>query len=230
MRAYGRFFQHWFVQDFGKEGYPEDLAHITAYARDFQMRKSRTGDVQTLQLSEGYVISTNNRPVGPDYQRISISITLADGSPYLDLEYEVEDKGATPLAESTVVPFPLNLPKASFRLGQMGSVIDPSRDIVEGANRSLWCVDGWIDASDDRVGMSVMPVDMPLVSIGDTGLYRFEPERVPREPAIYAHLSNTQWGTNFPQWLGRRFPLSYQAGAARRRLEAGKAMDLRARL
>jgi alpha-mannosidase len=201
MRAYGRFFQHWFVQDFGKEGYPEDLAHITAYARDFQIGKSRTGDVQTLQLSEGCVISTNNRPVGPDYQRISISITLADGSPYLDLDYEVEDKGATPLAESTVVPFPLNLPKASFRLGQVGSVIDPARDIAEGANRSLWCVDGWIDASDDRVGMSVMPVDMPLVSIGNTGIYRFEPERVPREPIVYAHLSNTQWGTNFPQWL-----------------------------
>ena len=42
---------------------------------------------------------------------------------------------------------------------------------------------------------------MPLISIGNTGIYRFEPERVPKESTIYAHLSNTQWGTNFPQWL-----------------------------
>ncbi|HET6312794.1 MAG TPA: glycosyl hydrolase-related protein, partial [Chloroflexia bacterium] len=33
------------------------------------------------------------------------------------------------------------------------------------------------------------------------GIFAFEPARVPSRPTIYAHLSNTQWGTNFPQWL-----------------------------
>jgi hypothetical protein len=42
---------------------------------------------------------------------------------------------------------------------------------------------------------------MPLVSIGNPGIFRFEPDRMPNEPLVYAHLSNTQWGTNFPQWL-----------------------------
>jgi hypothetical protein len=28
---------------------------------------------------------------------------------------------------------------------------------------------------------------------------------VPSEPLVYAHLSNTQWGTNFPQWLEGNF-------------------------
>jgi alpha-mannosidase len=200
MRAYGRFFQPWFVQDFGKEGYPEDLAHITAYARGFQVSKSRGPSVQALHLSGGKIMSNAARARLPG-QTIGIKLSLTGNSPYLDIEYIIQGKEATPLAESAVVPFPLKLPKASFRLGQVGSVIDPARDIAAGANRSLWCVDGWIDASDDRVGMSVMPVDMPLVSIGNTGIYRFEPERAPMEPLIYAHLSNTQWGTNFPQWL-----------------------------
>ena len=118
----------------------------------------------------------------------------------VSLDYTIEGKKATHLAESTVVAFPLNLPKAAFRLGQTGSVIDPARDIAEGANRSLWCAD-WVDASDDRVGMTIVPVDMPLVSVGDTGIYKFSPQQVPADPVIYAHLSNTQWGTNFPQWL-----------------------------
>ena len=39
MRAYGLYFQDWFVQDFGKQGYPEDSQHITAYARDFKLEK-----------------------------------------------------------------------------------------------------------------------------------------------------------------------------------------------
>ncbi|HYP41887.1 MAG TPA: glycoside hydrolase family 38 C-terminal domain-containing protein [Chloroflexia bacterium] len=201
MRSYGQFFQPWFVQDFGKESYPEDTAHITAYARDFQVRKSQGPSVQVLHLTDGRIMPSNVGCTELPGQMIDITFSLAGNSSYLDIEYSIRGKEATPLAESTVVPFPLNLPKPSFRLGQVGSVIDLARDIAEGANRSLWCVDGWIDASDDRVGMSVMPIDMPLVSIGNTGIYRFEPERVPREPVIYAHLSNTQWGTNFPQWL-----------------------------
>jgi alpha-mannosidase len=61
-------------------------------------------------------------------------------------------------------------------------------------------VDGWVDASDDRAGMALIPIDMPLVSIGNIGIFTFEPERVPTEPIIYSHLFNTQWGTNFRQW------------------------------
>jgi alpha-mannosidase len=80
-------------------------------------------------------------------------------------------------------------------------VIDAARDIREGANRYLWCVDRWVSASDGRAGMAVMPRDMPLISIGDPGIYRFSTDRVPTEPTIYSHLFNTQWGTNFPQWL-----------------------------
>src|SRR6185503_17463552 len=37
LRAYGTLFQDWFVQDFGKTGYPEDSVHLTAYARDFEL-------------------------------------------------------------------------------------------------------------------------------------------------------------------------------------------------
>nr|AIA15765.1 Unknown Function [uncultured bacterium] len=119
----------------------------------------------------------------------------------MELEYRVENKQATPLTESMVVPFSINIRKPVFRLGQVGSTIDPTRDIAEGANRELWCVDRWVDVSDDRSGLAIVPKDMPLVSIGNVGIYRFEAGRVPEEPVVYAHLANTQWGTNFPQWL-----------------------------
>ncbi len=199
MRAYGLFFQDWFVQDFGKQGYPEDSRHVTAYARNFKLVKSNQSNEQTILLTGGKLRAAGaNSEVLPE-QSISIKITLRYPA-RIDLEYKVEGKEATPLAESTVVPFPLNLPKPIFRIVQTGSVIDPARDIASGANRYLWCAD-CLDASDDRVGLSITPLDMPLVSIGSPGIFRFDPDRKPCEPLIYAHLSNTQWGTNFPQWL-----------------------------
>jgi hypothetical protein len=199
IRSYGLYFQDWFVQDFGKTGYPEDSEHLTAWARGFSHRQAGPN---RLLMEGGTLVSRKDEGevTGAPDQRISIEISLPDDGPYVDLTYRIEGKVATPLAESAVVAFPLNLPKATFRLGQVGSVIDPGRDIAPGANRSLWCVDGWVDATDDRLGFGVIPLDMPLVSIGSVGIFEFEPERVPREPVVYSHLFNTQWGTNFRQW------------------------------
>ena len=196
MRAYGLFFQDWFVHDFGKQGYPEDSQHVTAYARDFELVRESKHSI----LLKGGRLRTEGQAYALPAQSVSIRISLHPLSAGVELEYIVEGKEATPLAESTVVPFPTNVARPVFRLGQTGSVIDPARDIVEGANHYLWCAD-WLDVSDGRVGLTVAPVDMPLLSAGEPGIYRFDPSRVPTEPVIYAHLSNTQWGTNFPQWL-----------------------------
>lgn len=202
MRAYGLFFQDWFVQDFGKQGYPEDSRHTTAYARDFKLEKVHDESGDYILLSGGQLRAQppTNQALPSQTVSITIKFGLDASTPFLDLEYRVQGKEATPLAESTVVPFPMNLPKPTFRIGQTGSIIDPARDIIEGANRELWCAD-WVYATDDRVGLCILPIDMPLVSIGNTGIFRFEPARVLTEPLIYAHLSNTQWGTNFSQWL-----------------------------
>ncbi|MEO8285053.1 MAG: DUF5054 domain-containing protein [Chloroflexota bacterium] len=223
LRAYGLYFQDWFVHDFGRPGYPEEIPHVTGYARDFKLDRVNDKDGEAILLTNGSVQAQGE---GREYippQNVSIRISVGSSGGYsntnkrtfsvLDkvyLDYTIHGKVATALAESSVVPFPINLPKAAFRLGQTGSVIDPARDIVEGANRNLWCVDGWIDATDDRRGLAVFPMDTPLVSIGNTGIYRFEPERVPTEPVMYAHLSNTQWGTNFPQWLEGDFTFRVQ--------------------
>jgi alpha-mannosidase len=202
MRAYGLYFQDWFVHDFGKQGYPEDSQHITAYARDFKLEKVHSEQGTVLRLTGGRLRATGSgNPVLPE-QTISIEISLgvAGHQPQVDIEYRVEGKEAIPLAESTVVPFPLNIRTPTFLLGQTGSVIDPAHDVVEGANRYLWCAD-WLYTSKGNLGMSVIAEDMPLFGLGDPGIYRFDPARVPTEPVVYAHLSNTQWGTNFPQWL-----------------------------
>jgi hypothetical protein len=196
MRAYGLFLQDWFVHDFGKQGYPEDSQHVTAYARDFEL--VRESDFSLL-LKGGRLRAVGKADTLPA-QTVSIRLSLQPGTSYVNLEYMVEGKEATPLAESTVVPFPVNIARPGFRLGQTGSVIDPARDIVDGSNRYLWCAD-WLDMSDGRFGIMVAPEDMPLLSAGDPGIYRFDRTRVPTEPVVYAHLSNTQWGTNFPQWL-----------------------------
>jgi hypothetical protein len=169
------------------------------------LEKIRDGSTPFIRLSGGKLHAQDDRVRSLPEQSISIEIRLARNiRGFIEVRYYVENKEATPFAESSIVPFPLNLRRPSFRIGQAGSVIDPARDIVAGANRSLWCAD-WAYASNDSMGIGIALDDMPLVSIGSTGIFEFAPDRVPEGSTMYAHLSNTQWGTNFPQWLEGSF-------------------------
>jgi alpha-mannosidase len=122
----------------------------------------------------------------------------------------VRGKVATPQPEAASAVFPLNLTHPTFRLGQIGSVIDPNRQIAPGANHVLWCVDNWLDAGDDRRGMGIIPLDAPLFSIGSLGIYEYPITRALETPLVYGHLFNTQWGTNFPQWHEGDFTFRYR--------------------
>ena len=139
LRAYGLYFQDWFVHDFGKQRYPEHSRHVTAYARNFKLEKVRGEYDSTIRLTGGRLRAEGDAWTDIPDQEISLDISGGSlhNQSYIELAYHVKGKGATPLAESTVVPVPLNLRKPIYRMSQTGSVIDPARDIVEGANREL---------------------------------------------------------------------------------------------
>src|SRR5207248_9073071 len=94
LRAYGTLFQDWFVQDFGKTGYPEASVHLTAYARDFELSSARgTHAAPALEMSggtlqPGSLVATMAAPE----QRISIKVSLPEEAAWIDLEYRVSGK------------------------------------------------------------------------------------------------------------------------------------------
>ncbi len=210
LRAYGRLFQDWFIADFGRPGYPEDWPHLTAWAGGYRAALTRGPGRQTLLLTGGRLRPERAGPTVAPAQTIDLAISLYDDLPVVDFTYHVRGKAATPLAEGATAVFPLNLTRPTFRIGQTGAVIDPARDIAPGANRSLWAVETWVDVTDDRHGLGIIPIDAPLVSLGSLGLFEYLPERVPAAPVVFGHLFNTQWGTNFPQWQEGDFAFRYR--------------------
>jgi hypothetical protein len=210
LRAYGLLFQDWFIADFGKAGEPENWPHLAAWAGDYTATWEHGPHRRTILLTGGTLRPTRNGPTIAPAQTVDLAITLYDHLPAVDLRYTVRGKGATPQPEAATAVFPLNLALPTFRLGQVGSVIDPSRQIAPGANHALWCVDNWLDAGDDRRGMGIFPLDAPLISIGSLGIYEYPITRSLDTPLVYGHLFNTQWGTNFPQWHEGDFTFRYR--------------------
>jgi hypothetical protein len=48
--------------------------------------------------------------------------------------------------------------------------------------------------------VSLCPLDSPLVSLDQPGLWWWTMDFVPKKPAVFVNLYNNMWNTNFPLW------------------------------
>ena len=137
----------------------------------------------------------------PFAKSITLEYTLSAGQPYLDLEWTIDDKTANPLPEGGWLCFPFNLENPKFELARLGSLIDPARDIIDGGNRHLLCLNsGMTVTGPDGFGVGLCPLDSPLVSLDEPGLWRFSLHYTPKRARVFINLYNNQWDTNFPLW------------------------------
>ena len=135
---------------------------------------------------------------------VTLQFTLYRGKvPYVDMQWSVTGKQADPWPEAGWTCLPFNFVQPRFRLGRVGSIIDPSKDIVPGANHDVFCLSSGLTVSGSGGGtaVGVVPLDSALVSLGRPGLYRYDKQWKDREAKVFVNLFNNIWGTNFQQWI-----------------------------
>jgi hypothetical protein len=119
----------------------------------------------------------------------------------LDLELTLHHKPADPWPEAGWIVLPFNIDSPRFRLGRLGSIVDPAADVVAGSNRNLFAVNtGAALFGADGRGVGLCAPDDPLLSLDKPGAWTYEPDFVPRKPVVYVQLFNNQWTTNFRFW------------------------------
>ena len=213
LKSYAYDLEPWFLADFGRPGYPE-VPHRTF---------SAPGDGARAENGPGWGRITTSLPQAPESVEdmgnpslVTRTITLRENEPWVELEYRLTGKDESPLLEAGHVLFPFSARRPRYAINKTGTVVDPATDIARGANRLLHACERWVDVQDGRAGMLVIPLDSPLFSIGSMAIERFDPDAQPGDPVLHFNLFNTQWGTNFPQWIGGdlrfRFRLVPHAG------------------
>lgn len=130
-----------------------------------------------------------------------LAITLQKGMPYVDLEMTIKDKEKDNWPQADWFCFPFKLTQPTFSVGRTLGVMDPLSDIMYGANRDLYAVGAGVSMTDiDGAGVTVCPIDHPLVSLDRPGIWRYSLDFVPQKPVVYINLFNNQWNTNFRYW------------------------------
>ena len=155
--------------------------------------------VQATPLGKSIVL--HSADAAPFAKSLTLKYTLYDAQPYLDVEWVVDGKTPDPIPEGGWLCLPFNLAQPRFELARLGSLIDPARDIVDGGNRHLLCLNsGMTVTGPDGFGVGLCPLDSPLVSLDEPGLWRFSLHYTPRRARVFINLYNNQWDTNFPLW------------------------------
>ena len=134
-------------------------------------------------------------------QSVSIRITLYANHPYADLKIGLQ-KQPDGWPEAGWICLPFRIEEPQYRIGRLGSIIDPLKDIIENSNtRMLWTNTG-VALFNNQGGVGFCPVESPLISLGEPGCHHFDKNYKPQKPTVYINLYNNTWATNFREWWG----------------------------
>jgi hypothetical protein len=197
VKSYCKYVADWVLNDFAKPGLPpaSEVPHRTASPEKFTLKVHRGPVADVAELTAA---ASEKVP-----HAVTLRVTLPHDQPYVDFEWEVAGKKPDPWPEAGWLAFPLAIDQPTFRLGRLGSVVDPAKDICRSANFDNFCLNTGLNVlGRDGSGVGICPIDSPLVSLGQPGMYRYTRSFEPRKPVVLVNLFANVFGTNFQQWIG----------------------------
>ena len=131
---------------------------------------------------------------------LTTRLTLPLDQPWVELAVTLHDKPADAWPEAGWICLPFKIDEPQFRLGRLGSIVDPAKDIVAGCNFHQFALNGGLTVMGSGRGVGLCALDSPLVSLGEPGCWRYSQNFTPRRARVFINLFNNQWSTNFRLW------------------------------
>jgi hypothetical protein len=141
-----------------------------------------------------YVIQSLEAPgcVGPLKQ----SVFLPDSADYVECE-SWWDMGLDVQPEATYILYPFNVPNANARLDLGGQSMVVGSEQLPGVCLDYFTVQGWVDLSNDELGVTVAMPDNPMVQLGDFHFAHNQAECTLERAILLGWVTNNYWETNF---------------------------------
>ncbi|WP_158578601.1 glycoside hydrolase family 38 N-terminal domain-containing protein [Spongiactinospora rosea] len=114
--------------------------------------------------------------------------------------------------ESVYIAFPIGLDPDGFGflLDLNGVPCAPNDDQLPGVSFDWYPIRRWADVSDDRHGVTVVPLDAPLVQLGGITTGKIAERLEPESPTIMSWALNNHWMVNFRAAQEGEVPLRFR--------------------
>lgn len=121
---------------------------------------------------------------------------------------EIDDK------EAVYFAFPFAMQQPQFQYEIQNGVVDPAKDMYPGAGHEWFSVQHWISAQQNGMSGTVMPLDAPLVTLGDINRGDWPDQFTNRSGTIFSYVMNNYWFTNYRAGQGGHFRFRYVVTSA----------------
>jgi hypothetical protein len=107
------------------------------------------------------------------------------------------DMGLITHPEATYLMYPCDVPDATARLDLGGQPIVAGKDQLPGTCRDYFTVQGWVDFSNDELGITFALPENPMVQLGDFHFGHDQAEFRLERAILLGWVTNNYWETNF---------------------------------
>lgn len=201
LRSYGYKFSDWGINDNTKMEYP-DCEHET-YRPTVSSVKVEGNSIR-IEKTAG----VSAKDYG-DAQKTITEITLPRHGEEIFVTVELKNKQESLYGESGYISMPFAMKDAQIQINKTGCLLDIKKDIAKDANHVNYCIENSVVLSDATSAITVVSYDIPLLSVGDVGMFKFRSGYEDKGNNLFFNAFNNMWGTNFPQWLGGDFQFRF---------------------
>ena len=180
----------WSIEDFGRKAYPDvEDAEFGLVLLD-------------VEITDSFIeakYTTPEKSVAEYGNSGDIKIKAGITGKQLLVSIEICAKEPTTCIEGGHFILNFEKPFKEIIVQKSGIEINPDTDVVLGANRGIFAVDEYVKVN----GVKVNPLHTPLVSFGESKLYRCccGDYKQSKTPKVVFNLFNNMWGTGNPQWI-----------------------------
>jgi alpha-mannosidase len=140
----------------------------------------------------------------PGCKRLTREVRVIEGLDRVEFINTV-DKLAVRAKEGVHFGYGFDVPQGTIRMDVGWAVVRPEVDQIPAACKNWFSVQRWLDISNDRFGVTLSPVDAPLVELGGLTAnllgsqndYRVWIQHLAPTQTIYSWVMNNHWHTNY---------------------------------
>jgi alpha-mannosidase len=204
---------------FGQYLYVTDTDPAQNQSKTWYLKKL---DLQVHPAGNGKIISVTRMPYGWEAKMESTAVstpTIATTLRLFEHQKKIElvedvDKDAVSAKEGVYFAFPFAIDHPRFQYEIQTTAMDPARDMYPGAGHEWFSVQHWVSAQADGVSASVLPIDVPLITLGDIDRGQWLDSFGERRAAIFSFAMNNYWEDNYVGSQGGHFQFRYVVTSA----------------
>jgi alpha-mannosidase len=163
---------------------PTLQAHAAKSGRLLSLAKTPFGTVARLESSD------LNTPA------VQTEIILFDTEKKIEFINRVR-KDMVYQKEAVYFAFPFALTQPRFKYAIQNGVVDPEADQIPGAGKEWFSVQHWVSVEQPNMSVTLVPIDAPLISLGDIVRGTWPREFKDRTGTVFSCVMNNYWPTNY---------------------------------